>query len=618
MVMITETEIADRVTICFAGDSGDGMQLTGTQFTNTSALAGNDLATFPDYPAEIRAPAGTRAGVSGFQLQFSSDQIFTAGDAADVLVAMNVAALVTNVKKLKPRGTVIVNTDKLSDKDLEKADLTSNPLEDGSLDGYEVIEVELSRLTKEAVKDLGLSAKEADRCKNLFALGMTYWMYGRDHSFTKNWIKGKFKEPYSTANLKALEAGHAYAETMEIFERMVEVKSATLTPGTYRNITGTQALAIGLTTGTNLAEKNLFYGTYPITPATDTLHELAKLKNYNVTTFQAEDEIAGICSAIGASWAGSMGVTGTSGPGLALKGEALGLAVMTELPLVVVDVQRGGPSTGLPTKTEQSDLLMALYGRNGEAPMAIIAAATPADCFEVGIEAVRISLEHMTPVMLLTDGYLANGAEPWRLPDIDSLKPIGNRLISTPNGEDGEYLPYKRDPETLARSWATPGTPGMMHRIGGLEKDELTGNVSYDPENHEKMCELRRDKVARIANHIPEQDVFGSDDGLLVLAWGSTFGAIRQAVIKANNDGKKVGHAHLRYISPFPKNLEAIFKRYDKVLIPEMNLGQLSRVIKSEYLIDAISHTKIQGQPFKVTEIESAINDAISNNGQEA
>jgi len=616
--MITETEIADRVTICFAGDSGDGMQLTGTQFTNTSALAGNDLATFPDYPAEIRAPAGTRAGVSGFQLQFSSDQIFTAGDAADVLVAMNVAALVTNVKKLKPRGTVIVNTDKLSDKDLEKADLTSNPLEDGSLDGYEVIEVELSRLTKEAVKDLGLSAKEADRCKNLFALGMTYWMYGRDHSFTKNWIKGKFKEPYSTANLKALEAGHAYAETMEIFERMVEVKSATLTPGTYRNITGTQALAIGLTTGTNLAEKNLFYGTYPITPATDTLHELAKLKNYNVTTFQAEDEIAGICSAIGASWAGSMGVTGTSGPGLALKGEALGLAVMTELPLVVVDVQRGGPSTGLPTKTEQSDLLMALYGRNGEAPMAIIAAATPADCFEVGIEAVRISLEHMTPVMLLTDGYLANGAEPWRLPDIDSLKPIGNRLISTPNGEDGEYLPYKRDPETLARSWATPGTPGMMHRIGGLEKDELTGNVSYDPENHEKMCELRRDKVARIANHIPEQDVFGSDDGLLVLAWGSTFGAIRQAVIKANNDGKKVGHAHLRYISPFPKNLEAIFKRYDKVLIPEMNLGQLSRVIKSEYLIDAISHTKIQGQPFKVTEIESAINDAISNNGQEA
>ena len=616
--MKAQTDIADRVTICFAGDSGDGMQLTGTQFTNTSALAGNDLATFPDYPAEIRAPAGTRAGVSGFQLQFSSDQIFTAGDAADVLVAMNVAALVTNIKKLKPRGTVIINTDKLSDKDLEKADLTTNPLEDGSLDGYEVIEVELSKLTKEAVKDLGLSTKEADRCKNLFALGMTYWMYGRDHSFTKNWIKGKFKEPYSSANLKALEAGHAYAETMEIFERMVEVKSATLTPGTYRNITGTQALAIGLTTGTNLAEKNLFYGTYPITPATDTLHELAKLKNYNVTTFQAEDEIAGICSAIGASWAGSMGVTGTSGPGLALKGEALGLAVMTELPLVVVDVQRGGPSTGLPTKTEQSDLLMALYGRNGEAPMAIIAAATPADCFEVGIEAVRISLEHMTPVMLLTDGYLANGAEPWRLPDIDSLKPIGNRLTRTPNGEDGESLPYKRDPETLARSWATPGTPGMMHRIGGLEKDELTGNVSYDPENHEKMCELRRDKVARIANHIPEQDVFGSDDGLLVLAWGSTFGAIRQAVIKANNDGKKVGHAHLRYISPFPKNLEALVKRYDKVLIPEMNLGQLSRVIKSEYLIDAISHTKIQGQPFKVAEIESAINDAISNNGQEA
>jgi 2-oxoglutarate ferredoxin oxidoreductase subunit alpha len=367
-----------------------------------------------------------------------------------------------------------------------------------------------------------------------------------------------------------------------------------------------------------LADKNLFYGTYPITPATDTLHELAKLKNYNVTTFQAEDEIAGVCAAIGASWAGSIGVTGTSGPGLALKGEALGLAVMTELPLIVVDVQRGGPSTGLPTKTEQSDLLMALYGRNGEAPMAIISASTPSDCFEVGIEAVRISLEHMTPVMILTDGYLANGAEPWRLPEIDSLKPIGNRLITSPNGDNGEYLPYKRDPDTLARTWAPPGTPGMQHRIGGLEKAELTGNVSYDPENHEKMCHLRRDKVARIADNIPNQEVFGSDEGLLVLGWGSTFGAIRQAVIKANNEGKKVGHAQLRYISPFPKNLEALLSRYDKVLVPEMNLGQLSRVIKSEYLTDVISHTKIQGQPFKVIEIEGAINDALSNNGQEA
>jgi 2-oxoglutarate ferredoxin oxidoreductase subunit alpha len=602
---------AESVTICFAGDSGDGMQLTGSQFTNTSALAGNDLASFPDFPAEIRAPAGTRAGVSGFQLQFSSVSIYTPGDEADVLVAMNPAALVASLVKIKRGGTIIVNTDKFGDRDLAKADLESNPLEDGTLDGFEVMEVPLGTLVKTAVEDLGLKTKEVDRCKNFFALGMAYWMFERNMSFTINWIEGKFKSPYKEANLRALHAGNAYAETVEVFQRSYEVPAAQLEPGTYRNINGTQAMAMGLTAGATLAERQLFYGTYPITPATDTLHQLAKFKHYNVTTFQAEDEIAAVCSAIGAAWAGAIGVTGTSGPGLALKGEGIGLAVMIELPLIVLDVQRGGPSTGLPTKTEQSDLTMAYYGRNGEAPMAIISASTPADCFEVGIEAVRIALEHMTPVMVLFDGYLANGSEPWKLPNVDDFKPIGNHAVTKNNNPDGGFLPYVRDEKTLARQWAIPGTPGLEHRVGGLEKEALTGNVSYDPQNHEEMCKVRAEKVARIADFIPEQEVFGSEEGLLVLAWGSTYGAIRQAVIRANQEGKKVAHAHIRHLSPFPKNLESLCKGYEKILIPEMNLGQLSKRIRSEFFIDSTELHKVQGQPFKVSEITSAIDNLL-------
>jgi 2-oxoglutarate ferredoxin oxidoreductase subunit alpha len=602
---------AESVTICFAGDSGDGIQLTGTQFTDTSALAGNDLASFPDFPAEIRAPAGTRAGVSGFQLQFSSVDIFTPGDEADVLVAMNPAALVASMVKLKMGGTIIVNTDKFGKRDLAKADLEENPLEDGTVDGYEVIEVPLGTLVKTAVEGLGLGAKEVDRCKNFFALGMTYWMYSRDSTFTKNWIEGKFKSPYKEANLKALEAGHAFAETVEVFQRSYEVPAAKLEPGTYRNISGTAGLAMGLTAGATLADRRLFYGSYPITPASDTLHMLAKYKHYNVTTFQAEDEIAAVCSAIGAAWAGAIGVTGTSGPGLALKGEGIGLAVIIELPLIILDVQRGGPSTGLPTKTEQSDLTMAYYGRNGESPLVILSASTPADCFEVGVEAVRIALEHMTPVMVLTDGYIANGSEPWKLPELSSLKPIGNRLVTENNNPDGGFLPYVRDEKTLARPWAIPGTPGLEHRVGGLEKQALTGNVSYDPANHESMCHVRAEKVQRIADFIPEQDVFGSEEGLLVLAWGSTYGSVRQAVIRANAEGKKVAHAHVRYLNPFPKNLESLCRGYDKVLIPEMNLGQLSKRIRSEFFIDAVELHKLQGQPFKVSEITEAIDKLL-------
>ncbi|MEE2750352.1 MAG: 2-oxoacid:acceptor oxidoreductase subunit alpha [Myxococcota bacterium] len=605
--MSKPVEQATSATILFAGDSGDGMQLTGNQFTNTSALAGNDLATLPDFPAEIRAPAGTRAGVSGFQLQFSSQDIFTPGDEADVLVAMNPAALVASVHRLRDQGIVIINTDKFGERDLAKADLEENPLEDNTLDGFRVIEVQLSSLTKGAVDGLGLGAKEVDRCKNFFALGMTYWMFGRDPEFTENWIKGKFKDPYQAANIAALQAGINYADTVELFESSYEVPPAKLEPGTYRNINGNAALAMGMAAAAQLAKTKLFYGSYPITPASDVLHSLAKYKSYGVTTFQAEDEIAAVCSAIGASWAGAIGVTGTSGPGLALKGEALGLAMITELPLIIINVQRGGPSTGLPTKTEQSDLLMSQFGRNGESPMVILAACTPSDCFNTAIEAVRISLEYMVPVLLLTDGYIANGSEPWRLPEVDSLLPISNRKISENNNPGGNFLPYKRDPETLARPWAVPGTPGVEHRIGGLEKEEGTGNVSYDPQNHEYMCKMRAEKVARIANNLPEQEVFGPESGTLVLGWGSTYGSIRQAVRKAQSEGLDVAHAHLRHLNPFPKNLGEILSRYDKVIIPEINLGQLVKLVRMEYLIDAVSVPKIQGLPFKVQEIVDAI-----------
>ncbi|MEY3211010.1 MAG: hypothetical protein RIT28_1491 [Pseudomonadota bacterium] len=603
------------VTICFAGDSGDGMQVTGSQFTSTSALAGNDLATLPDFPAEIRAPAGTRAGVSGFQIQISSEDIFTPGDAPEVLIAMNPAALVTNLGRLRPAGTVIVNVDKFTQADLDKADLKSNPLDDGTVEGYLVIPVKLSTLTKDAVAPFGLGAKESDRCKNFFALGIAYWLYNRDFEYTRNYIRAKFKEPYLSANLAAMQAGWNYALTMELLQRSFAVAPAKLTPGTYRNITGNEALAIGLVTGTQKAGLRLFFGSYPITPASDILHSLARYKNYNVTTFQAEDEIAAACSAIGASYGGALGMTATSGPGLALKGEALGLAVMTELPLVVIDVQRGGPSTGLPTKTEQADLNIAVFGRNGECPMPVIAACTPSDCFDIAFEAVRLALRFMGPVMVLTDGYLANGSEPWLLPDVDSIPSIPSRRTTEHNNPGGQLLPYKRDAESLARPWIVPGTPGLEHRIGGLEKAENTGNVSYDPQNHERMIHLRQQKVDALAEVIPLAEAFGDDHGVLVVGWGSTFGSIRQAVLSARLDGKAVAHLHLRHLNPFPKNLGEVLRRYDRVIVPEMNLGQLSRMLRADFLVNAQSLTKVQGQPFKISEIRAAIDDVVAKEG---
>ena len=606
-------ERRESVTILFAGDSGDGMQLTGTQFTTTSALAGNDLSTFPDFPAEIRAPAGTLAGVSGFQLQISSKNIYTPGDEPDVLVAMNPAALIKSLPRLRTQGTIVVNTDKFKDRELVKAEAASNPLEDGSLDDYFVVPVPLSSLTKEAVKPFGLGAKEADRCKNFFALGITYWLYNRDMQYTRDWITGKFKAPYAEANLACLEAGWSYAETLELLERRYEVPAAQLAPGTYRNITGNEALALGFVAAAVKSEQRLFLGSYPITPASDALHALAKYKHFGVTTFQAEDEIAAVCAAVGASYAGAIGLTTTSGPGLALKGEALGLAVMTELPLIAVDVQRGGPSTGLPTKTEQSDLLQALYGRNGEAPAVVLSASTASECFTMAYEAVRLALHTMGPVVLLTDGYLANGAEPWLLPDVESLPDLPNRKVTENNNPDGAYLPYLRDPDSLARSWAVPGVKGLEHRIGGLEKQENTGNVSYDPANHERMCQIRQEKVDRVANVIPPLAVDGPDDAdLLVLGWGSPYGAIRQAVHAARASGQRVAHAHLRYINPFPANTEEFLRRYPKVLVPELNLGQLAKVLRDRYLLDVISLPKIQGLPFKVSEIRAAINEALA------
>jgi 2-oxoglutarate ferredoxin oxidoreductase subunit alpha len=606
-------EQRESVTILFAGDSGDGMQLTGTQFTTTSALAGNDLATFPDFPAEIRAPAGTLAGVSGFQVQISSNDIYTPGDEPDVLVAMNPAALIKSLPRLKTQGTVIVNTDKFSSRELAKADAEDNPLETGLLGDYFVVPVPLSELTKTAVKPFGLGAKEADRCKNFFALGITYWLYSRNMDFTRKWIKGKFKAPYDAANLACLEAGWSYAETLELLERRYEVPAAKLPAGTYKNITGTEALALGFVAAAVNSKQRLFLGSYPITPASDALHALAKYKHFGVTTFQAEDEIAAVCAAIGASYAGAIGLTTTSGPGLALKGEALGLAVMTELPLVLVDVQRGGPSTGLPTKTEQSDLLQALYGRNGEAPAVVLSASTPSECFTMAYEAVRLALHTMGPVVLLTDGYMANGAEPWRLPDLTTLPALPNRKITENNNPDGDYLPYLRDDETLARPWAVPGTPGLAHRIGGLEKAENTGNVSYDPDNHERMSYIRQDKVDRVASVIPPLDVDGPDDAdVLVLGWGSTYGAIRQAVHAERANGRKVAHAHLRYINPFPANTEEVLRRYDRIIVPELNMGQLVKVLRDRFMLDVISLPKIQGLPFKVSEIRNAINEALA------
>ncbi len=596
-------QILDRVVIRFAGDSGDGMQLVGGQFTRASAMFGNDVATLPDYPAEIRAPAGTREGVSGFQIQFAANDIHTPGDEVDALVAMNPAALAKNIIALKKGGILVVNTDKFKPADLQKARLDTNPLEDGSLTEFRVIAIPIITLVREAVQPFGLNTKEADRCKNFFALGMMYWLYSRSPQVTLDYLERKFQSPYKEANVAALEAGYALGDTVELFPAPVEVPSATFPEGDYRNITGNAALAIGLATAASKTGLKVFYGSYPITPASDILHSLAPFKNYGVVTFQAEDEIAAVCAAIGASYGGNIGVTGTSGPGIALKSEAIGLAVMTELPLVVIDVQRGGPSTGLPTKTEQSDLLQNLYGRNGEAPCVVISASSPSDCFEVALEAVRIATHSMVPVVLLSDGYIANGAEPWPLPDLDAIPDMKVEFRTDPEG----YEPYARDPETLARPWVRPGTPGLQHRIGGLEKQDGSGNVSYDPDNHQRMSELRAEKVRRVADGLPPTPVAGDDSGLLVLGWGSTYGGIRMAVEECRAQGLKVGHVHLRYINPLPKDLGEILARYDKIVVPEMNLGQLVKIVRSEYLVDAVGINKVKGMPFLTRELVEGI-----------
>ncbi len=601
--MTTPSQSLPQVVIRFAGDSGDGMQLLGSQFTQNTALVGADLATLPDFPAEIRAPAGTREGVSGFQIHFANHDIFTPGDQTDVLVAMNPAALVKNLPGLKPGGIVVVNTDKFKKGDLAKARLDTDPMDDGTLSDYRVVPVAIGQLTKDTVAPLGLNTKESERCKNFFALGMMYWLYSRTPDSTVQWVEKKFKSPYKEANIAALHAGLHYAETIELFQTTYSVEKAAFAPGKYKNITGNRAIALGLATVAQQSGIEVFYGSYPITPASDILHSLAPFKNLGVATYQAEDEIAAVCAAIGASYGGNLGVTGTSGPGIALKAEAIGLAVITELPLVVIDVQRGGPSTGLPTKTEQSDLMQNMFGRNGEAPVPMLAARSPSDCFDTVVEAAAIAMRSMCPVVVLSDGYIANGAEPWQIPDVNALPDLRPSFRTDPEG----YLPYARNPDTLARDWVRPGTPGLQHRIGGLEKQDLTGNVSYDPENHQKMSELRAEKVRRIQDVIPPTEIYGDDEGLLVLSWGSTYGACRAAVDEVRAKGRPVGHVHLRHLNPFPKDLGAILKRFDKVLVPELNLGQLVKLIRCTYLVDAIPLSKIQGQPFFTHEVVAGI-----------
>jgi 2-oxoglutarate ferredoxin oxidoreductase subunit alpha len=598
----------DAATVRFCGDSGDGMQLAGTQLTNTSALAGNDIATFPDFPAEIRAPRGTRAGVSGFQIRFANSEIFTPGDQVDALVAMNPAALVTNLVDLVPGGILIVNKDAFDDKGMAQAGYKTNPLEDGSLDGYQLFPVEMTRLTRLAVEGLGLSQKEADRCRNFYSMGLTFWLYDRSLDPTLRYVDEKFgKMPaVAEANRRALKAGFNYGETTEAMVSQYTVHKAELEPGLYRNITGNQALAWGLVAAAERSGCQLFYGSYPITPASDILHELVRHKNFGVRTFQAEDEIAAITSAIGASFAGAMAVTASSGPGIALKTEGIGLAVMTELPLLIINVQRGGPSTGLPTKTEQADLLQAMFGRNGECPVPVVAAQSPADCFNAAFDAWRIATRYMTPVFLLTDGYIANGAEPWKVPDVESLPQF---VIKHPQGsENGDvFHPYARD-ERLARPWALPGTPGLMHRIGGLEKQDITGNVNYEPANHEHMVNLRARKVAQIAHDIPPQEIDGPSSGkLLVISWGGTYGACATGVRNVRAQGGSVAHVHLRYLNPFPANLGEIIARFEKVLVPELNRGQLRMVLRAEFLVDAIGLNKIQGKPFAIREVVEKI-----------
>ncbi len=599
----------NEVTVRFAGDSGDGMQLTGTQFTNTTALVGNDLSTLPDYPAEIRAPAGTTYGVSGFQLHFSSSDIQTPGDSPDVLVAMNPAALKVNLKDLKPGATIIANINSFDAKNLKLAGYENNPLDDDSLEGYEVVQVPLAKLTSIALEDSGLTAKEIARSKNFFALGLMYWLYSRPLEPTIEWIKSKFKGSpvLAAANEKALRSGYYYGDNTELFTVRYHVEPARLPKGIYRNISGNEALSYGFITASVKTGLPLFLGSYPITPASDILHELSKHKNFGVRTFQAEDEIAAVSAAIGASFSGALAITTTSGPGVALKTEAIGLAVMTELPLIIIDVQRGGPSTGLPTKTEQSDLQQAILGRNGEAPVVVLAASTPADCFYMAIEASRIATKYMVPVMLLSDGYIANGSEPWRIPDPESIPEIKVKFRKEKEG----FAPYLRD-ENFARPWAIPGTPGLEHRIGGLEKSNISGNVSYDPENHEFMVRLRAQKVKNIENDIPDLQVTGdADSNILVVGWGGTYGSITESVTRLRQKGIKIAQAHFKYLNPFPKNTGEVLRKYKKIICPELNMGQLARLLKSEFLVEVDSFNKIQGIPFKTTEIENKIISVI-------
>ncbi len=614
--MSTSEQVLPEVVIKFAGDSGDGMQLTGSQFTNNTALLGIDLATFPDFPAEIRAPIGTLPGVSGYQLRFSSDRIFTPGDICDVLVAMNAAALKVNLKSLKPGGIIIANIEGFDSKNLRLANYVEgiSPLEDHSLDSYELIKIDVTKMTREALKDFAMGIKEKDRAKNMFVLGFLYWMYNRDMDNTITFIKEKFakKQDIAESNIKALQAGYNYGDTTETLNTRYSVAKAKMEPGNYRSIMGNQALSYGLIAASQKSGLSLFLGSYPITPASDILHELSKYKNFGIKTFQAEDEIAAITSSIGASYGGSLAVTTTSGPGMALKAEAMGLAVMLEIPLLIINVQRGGPSTGLPTKTEQSDLMQAYYGRNGECPMPIVSASTPSDCFAAVYEAVRISVQHMTPVIFLSDGYIANGAEPWKYPlskDLEEIKvSFASQNFASDLDANGKFQPYKRD-DKLVRPWAVPGTAGLEHRVGGLEKQDVTGNINYEPENHQHMVKIRQAKVDMIANYIPEQKLdSGADKGkVLVLGWGSTYGTIKSACRDLQNEGFLVSHAHLRYVRPFPKNLGDILKSFDHILIPEINNGQLIRIIRDVYFVDAKGYNKIMGIPITKGELVDEI-----------
>jgi 2-oxoglutarate/2-oxoacid ferredoxin oxidoreductase subunit alpha len=610
---MAQTKELEHVVIRFVGDSGDGMQLTGSEFAKAAAEAGNDISTFPDFPAEIRAPAGSLFGVSGFQLHFSSSEIHTPGDAPDVLVAMNPAGLKTNLKELVENGTLIVNSGAFSEANLKKAGYKSNPLEDESLAKYKVHSVDISQLTMTALEGTDLTVKEKTRSKNFFALGLVFWMYGRDPATEIPRITQQFakKPQFGDANIKVFKAGYHYGETAEVFQTQYKVPPAHFAPGMYRNITGNEALALGLVVGAELAGKPLYFSGYPITPASSILHALAKYKNFGAMTFQAEDEIAAIGAALGAAYGGAVAVTASSGPGIALKTEAMGLGIMTELPLVIINVQRGGPSTGLPTKTEQSDLYQAVYGRNGESPLPVIAAKSPGDCFYAAIEAMRVAVRYMVPVMLLSDGYIANGSEPWSLPNLAALPRFDVKHRTDPVG----FNLYQRDPSTLAREWPIPGTPGLEHRIGGIEKDSLTGNISYDPANHEKQTHVRAEKVARVAQEMGELDFFGETTGdVLIIGWGGTYGSLRQAVMTLRNAGRKVSHAHMRWMSPLEPSIAAVIKNFKHVVVAELNSGQLRTMLRATYLVDAIGLNKIQGLPFKVSEITSAVEKLLGGN----